>query len=206
MTLQSDGRPGAIPKKMCIHAVAGRRGEKNGLLFHCVCVQWLMGKDQLLLRWVFFCFCFFYNFSSSVWLMMRARGPGSHFFGGISTPWCKNPKISKARVTCTNLWGKFRQKRGRETWTPRVTCKGGLDTILRNNSLYVCSITNNPAFWKWPGFHVEISLWDAAECVCVRVCVGVCARLGAERWTQLCVIFSYFQKSLIVVVTLWNHY
>lgn len=25
-----------------------------------------------------------------------------------------------------------------------------------------------------------------------------------ERWTELCVIFSYFQKSLIVIVTLWK--
>lgn len=56
------------------------------------------------------------------------------------------------------------------------------------------SITNNPAFWKWPGFHVEISLWDAAECVCVRVCWSLCVTWSGAMNTTVCNLFLFPKK------------
>lgn len=69
-------------KKMCIHAVAGRRGKKMAFCSTvCASSDWWV-KTSCCFVGVFLFVCFF-NFSSSVWLMMRARGPGSHFLDAM---------------------------------------------------------------------------------------------------------------------------
>lgn len=196
---------------MRIHAVAGQRGGKNGLLFHCVCVQWLMEKTSCRCFVGVFCLFFFY-FSSSVdvVLMMCACGPGSHFFGSRRHD-VRIWKVSKVRVTCTNLWGEFQ----REEKLKDELLQDGFDTTQRNDplrvvvSLFIQLLESDQVFMSMR----SVFGTGPSECVSVCVCWSLCATWSRAMNTTVCYLFLFpkkpycycnIMKSLLMLYADWR--
>lgn len=74
-----------------------------------------------------------------------------------------------------------------------------VDTLV-----YVVILKRKIKLLRSPGFHFKNSALVYASVTDPAQVSGGCAQ-KPERWTELCVIFSYFQKSLIVIVTLRKH-
>lgn len=77
-------------------------------------------------------------------------------------------------------------------------------TTAGRHTSVCCDLKRKIKLLRSPGFHFENSALVYASVTDPAQVSGGCAQ-KPERWTELCVIFSYFQKSLIVIVTLRKH-
>lgn len=178
-----------LQKKKCAFTQLRDGGGKNGLLFHCVCVQWLMGEDQLLLRWGFFV-CFF-NFSSSVLLMMRACGPGSHFLWS-STPWCKNPKFQRYEWLAQTFEENFNKKEEEKLEQELPEFPAGR---IRHNSkkqFSLCVVSLIIQLFESDQVFMLRSVFGTRPSVCV--CWSLCATWSRAMNTTVCNLFLFPKK------------
>lgn len=108
---------------------------------------------------------------------------------------------SPVPVTCTSPNEK---KINFKRITPPPTPPYSPRTTAGRHTSVCCDLKRKIKLLRSPGFHFENSALVYASVTDPAQVSGGCAQ-KPERWTELCVIFSYFQKSLIVIVTLRKH-